>query len=145
MTAELKLASIQIGTTLIFVANKFLIRPFVLGNDLPELAQIIVLSFPNLCEAVVGTLVVTYIGLVLNNRFLQRGVRLKDVCIYFVATMLAGVYVILQEFKVHNLGGINVYDPYDVLFSIVGLIIAFLLLLRIKPSIDLNQLQGTPT
>lgn len=135
MTDELKLASIQIGTTLIFAANKFLIRPFVLGNDLPALAQIFVLSFPNLCEAVVGTLVVTYIGLVLNNKFLQPSVRLKNAHIYSMATILAGVYVILQEFKIHNLGGRNVYDPYDVLFSIIGLFMSYLLLLYIKPSV----------
>ena len=52
-----------------------------------------------------------------------------------LATAAAAVYVILQEFKIHNLGGENVYDPYDVVFSVIGLITAYLILHTLKPRI----------
>ena len=38
--------------------------------------------------------------------------------------------MLTQEFKLHNLGGNNVYDPYDVVASIVGLVGMFWLVSR---------------
>ncbi len=54
--------------------------------------------------------------------------KLNDQTIYLIATLAAAVYVILQEFKIHNLGGANTYDPYDVVASIIGLITVFTIL-----------------
>ena len=48
--------------------------------------------------------------------------RLKDASIYLMATALAAIYVITQEVKLHSIGGTNVYDPYDVAASIIGLL-----------------------
>ncbi len=123
MTDILRLARIQIGIIVLFVINKLLIRPFVVERDFSAPFQIFVLSFSNFCEAIVGTMTVTYLCLVLNYRFLSPMSRVKESIIYVAATVLAGVYVILQEFKIHNLGGENVYEPYDVLFSIIGLVV----------------------
>ena len=47
--------------------------------------------------------------------------HIKDEYFYFVAVGLASIYSVTQEFKYHNLGGNNVYDPYDVIASLIGL------------------------
>lgn len=141
MTDILKLARIQALVLILFVLNKFLLRPYVLKGDLPAFAEIFVFSFPNLCEAVIGTITITYIALVLRDKGFPGFANLSDKLLYLGVTLVAGTYVILQEFKIHNLGGRNVYDPYDVLFSIVGLIIAYGLLVLIKPrtTIDVSN------
>ena len=41
---------------------------------------------------------------------------------------MATIYVISQELKFHNLGGNNVYDPYDLIASITGLIGTFVVI-----------------
>ena len=126
---------VQLFLVICFILNKFWIRPFVLENDFSEVIRIFVLSFPNFCEGVMGSLVLAYIGLNLRHRMPTIVGRITEKQIYLLAVVLAAIYVILQEFKIHNLGGRNTYDPYDVLFSIIGLIIAYILLLRIKPTI----------
>lgn len=128
-----QIGRIQIGVIILFVVMKKLVRPYVLDNDFPLFMDIIVLSFPNLCEGIIGVLSATVVLLYLNNRSL----RWKAYHIYLIATFLAGIYVITQEFKLHNIGGNNIYDLYDVLFSIIGLGIGFYLVSRIKPSIDI--------
>ncbi len=129
-----RLIRIQIGVLLLFVFMKGVVRPFVLAQDLPVFFDIFVLSFPNFCEAVAGVLSLTYIGLVVNQRWVRPARRLNESWIYPGATIAGGIYVILQEFKIHNLGGANVYDPYDVLFSVIGLITVYGLLLYLKPT-----------
>ena len=126
---------IQVFLLFCFMLNKFLIRPFVLENDFPGLVQTFVLSFPNFCEAVMGSLMLAFIGLAFRFRMPQWFGGIKEKQIYLLSIAFAAIYVILQEFKIHNLGGRNTYDPYDVLFSIIGLTTAYFLLLRIKPSI----------
>ena len=135
MNDLLRLARIQIATIVLFVVNKMLVRPFVLERDFSEPFRVFVFSFPNLCEAVVGTLTLTYIGLFINYRRLQPSRRIRDGYLYLMATLIAAVYVILQELKIHNLGGENVYDPFDVLFSVIGLVIAYSILILLKPTV----------
>jgi len=108
---------------LVFILNKFYLRPWVLKNELPEFFQIIVLSIPNLIEAIVGTLI--SIGVLFQLRqYIGMEVGIfNDKIVYLAAVSIAGLYVISQEFKFHNLGGNNVYDPYDVYASIIGLIL----------------------
>ena len=106
---------------LIFFLNKFLLRPWVLENETSEFFQIIVLSIPNLIEAIIGTLLLTGIILQLKYRFNKKMGYMKDEYIYLLAVSLASIYSVSQEFKFHNLGGNNVYDPYDVIASLIGL------------------------
>jgi len=47
-----------------------------------------------------------------------------------MAVVLAAIYILSQELKFHNLGGNNVYDPYDLMASIVGLAITFVVMQR---------------
>lgn len=108
-----------------FMANKFFLRPWVLENDLLPLFQLIVLSLPNLIEAIMGAFLLTGLFFRLRIRFSGRVGAFSNGLIYLLAVVVAGLYVSLQELKVHNLGGKNVYDPNDLVFSLIGLLIAF--------------------
>ncbi len=130
-----KLFRIQILTTLIFVVFKFS-RPSVLEGGSPDLVKIIFLSLPNFFEAIVGMATVCALGLVANHRLLRVPKRLKAEYIYLLSALFTAVYVITQEFKLHNIGGNNVYDPNDVLFSVIGLIIGYVIILTLKPRIS---------
>ena len=110
---------------LVFVLNKLYLRPWVLETQLPELFSIFVLSVPNLIEAFVGTLLLTGILLQIRQYFNKDFGSLKETHIYLIAAGMAGVYSISQEYKLHNLGGNNVFDVYDVIASVAGLVIAF--------------------
>lgn len=123
----------------VFACNKFLIRPYVLANDFPETINVFVLSLPNLCEAVIGALLLTNIGLFLRHKYLKAYKGLKEYHVYLIAVAAATIYVSLQELKIHNLGGRNVYDPFDLLFSIIGIAVAYGLLVYLKPRFYLEQ------
>ncbi|WP_299220518.1 hypothetical protein [uncultured Aquimarina sp.] len=136
MTDILKLVRIQILLIILFVVFKF-IRPAVLNSSSPEWIKITLLSLPNFFEAVIGTLILTGIGLYLNLRILSRKRQIKRNLIYVIAPVLGGIYVISQELKLHNLGGDNIYDSNDLIFSVIGLITGYLIVILIKPKIHL--------
>jgi len=106
-----------------FILNKLILRSWVLESELPEFFKIIVLSIPNLVEAIVGTLLLTGILLQARQYFSEYLEGIKDIHIYIISTGLAGIYGISQEYKLHNIGGNNVFDVNDVIASIIGLII----------------------
>ena len=62
-------------------------------------------------------------GILLQTRqyFRERIGYIKDIYIHILAVSIAAFYVISQELKFHNIGGNNVYDPYDLIASIIGL------------------------
>lgn len=113
---------------ILFVLNRIYMRPFVLENDYPEIFQIVVLSLPNFSEAVMGTLLLTGILLKFRQFLGDKLHPFKTSYIYLTAVILSSFYVISQEFKLHNIGGNNVYDPYDLLASIIGLILTYTLI-----------------
>lgn len=125
-----KMARWQLLTIVVFALAKA-VRPSVLESQAPELVKLFLLSFPNFCEAIVGILTLTMLGLYANRRL-----KWPNNSIYIAAVVLAAIYVISQEFKIHNLGGNNIYDPNDVLFSITGLCLGFALIYRMKPQIN---------
>ncbi len=106
----------------VFVLNKFFIRPWVIENELPEIFKIIVFSIPNLSEAIMGTICVTMIAFRLRRYFKKD---IKDTIIYLISVSISSIYVISQELKFHNLGGNNIYDPYDIIASLIGLVMTF--------------------
>ena len=108
----------------VFILNKFYLKPWVLGNELPELFQIFVFSIPNLIEAILGTLILTGILLQLR-KYSDKAKKIKDSSVYLIAVGISSLYVISQELTFHNLGGNNVYDPYDLIASIIGLLMTF--------------------
>jgi hypothetical protein len=71
------------------------------------------------------TLILTGILLQVRERFNKKLRAIKAVHVHIIASTIAAVYVISQELKFHNLGGNNVYDPYDLLASFIGLIGTF--------------------
>lgn len=117
------------------MVNKFLLRPYVLAHEFPQAARVFVLSVPNLLEAIAGTMLLCNLALVGRHRRCWWICKFSNQQIYCAAVVVAAVYVVSQEFKLHNLGGANVYDPFDVLFSVVGLLLAYWLLQVIKPQI----------
>ena len=94
------------------------------------------LSLPNLFEAIIGVLILTSIGIYLNLRVLRKKWRINRVLLYLIVPILGGIFVITQELKIHDLGGNNIFDKNDVVFSIMGLIIGVLIVILIKPKID---------
>ncbi|MFK7811673.1 MAG: hypothetical protein AB8B59_04210 [Maribacter sp.] len=124
---------IMLVVVLIFIGNKLFLRPYILENDVSDFLSIFVLSFPNFCEALIGGLLLTNIGLFSKHKFLKAPSNITETHIYLFAVLLTALYVLLQEFQIHNIGGNNVYDPFDVLFSVIGLITVYVMLRYIKP------------
>jgi hypothetical protein len=96
-----------------------------MGNDVPDFFLIVTYSIPNLVEAIIGTLILTGILLQIRQHFNKKFGSIKDTYIHILAVCIASIYVISQELKFHNLGGNNVYDPYDIVASLIGLIATF--------------------
>ena len=90
----------------------------------------IVNSFSNFAEAVVGTIVIS--NLILLGKRSQNSIapKISNVNVCLLATLLTGFYVISQELKLHNLGGNNIYDPNDVLGSVIGLVFINIVILK---------------
>ena len=132
MTGIIKLVWLELIIIIIFIFFK-LIRPTVLNSKSSEFFKLILLSLPNFFEAVIGTLTLTGIGLIINDK-LSRKYQIRSRLIYILAAVLAGIYVSTQELKIHNLGGNNVFDVNDLLFSFIGLIIGYLIVLLINPN-----------
>jgi len=106
---------------LLFLFNKIYFRPWILTNESTGLLLIVTYSIPNLIEAIIGTLILTGILLQTRQYFKERIGSFKDAYIHLLAVGIASIYVISQELELHNIGGNNVYDPYDLIASIIGL------------------------
>lgn len=109
------------GAFAVFMVNKFALRPAFESRPLPEALGVLTYSVPNFCEAVMGLTVIS--GLLWWSQ--QRGLALfrgwRPRGILALATVLTGTYVLTQEVGMHRLGGNNVFDPNDVLASLLGL------------------------
>ncbi|WP_075340446.1 hypothetical protein [Tenacibaculum agarivorans] len=125
-----KLTRIQFIIIVLFVLFK-LLRPIVLQHTSIEFLKILVLSLPNFFEGILGVLLLTGIGLLVTKRS-----NINKKLMYLTALVIASVYTITQEFKIHNLGGNNVFDLNDVLFSIVGLLLGYFIVTKLKPEIN---------
>ena len=110
---------------LVFIMNKLYLRPWILENETPNVFLIFTYSIPNLIEAIIGTLILTGILLQVRQYFNKKFGSIKDISIHILAVSIASIYVLSQELKFHNLGGNNVYDPYDIIASLIGLIMTF--------------------
>lgn len=113
---------LYLAVFILFIVNKFVLRPFVLDHDFPAFLQIFVLSVPNTFEAIIGMSNVVGLLMAAKLYFSPRFDGIPTLALYLFATVLAGTYVLTQEFKLHNMGGRNTYDPYDVVASIIGIV-----------------------
>jgi len=135
MNDLLKLARIQFLIVILFIFFKF-IRPSVLDSNALIFFKVILLSLPNFFEAVLGILTLTGLGLYIQNKILPTQKQIRANTLYLLATILTAIYVITQELKIHNLGGNNVFDLNDLIFSGIGLVTGYLLVIWIQPKIS---------
>ena len=112
---------------LLFILNKTFLRPLIIKNEITGFVLILSNSIPNFFEAVMGTLILTAILFTIRLSFLDKIKIVKNANIHIIAVILAAIYVISQELKFHNIGGNNIYDPNDLIASIIGLIATFIM------------------
>lgn len=127
------LIALEFVVLISFILLKFIIRPYVLKQAPGGIAEVFVLSYPNFCEAVVGAIVILLLLFTLQRR--TWSIRPEPNQAYLLSLGLTGVYTISQEYKIHNLGGENVFDIYDVYFSVAGLIFAAAVFFYLRPRI----------
>jgi hypothetical protein len=113
-----------------FVLNKLVLRPLLSDAEIPSWLEVVLYSSPNLIEAVMGTTTVAVLLLLARQRLGGRWAEVSDLVVYSVAAVLAGTWVLTQEFKLHDLGGRNVYDPLDAVASAVGVALMWLIFVR---------------
>ena len=130
------LVRLFLGAFIFFVLNKVFLRPLVLENDVPAWLDVFVLSVPNTIESIFGMSLVGGILMVARQRFYGSVGSVTRLAVYLVTLVLVGMYVLTQEFKLHNLGGNNVYDPNDVIASVVGMIVMFVLFVRFGITVE---------
>ncbi|MEM7415854.1 MAG: hypothetical protein AAF389_10190 [Gemmatimonadota bacterium] len=112
----------------LFVVNKFVVRPWAEGVDLPRWAEVLTYSSPNAIEGVVGMTVVCVMLLTVRRRL--DGGAIGEATLFAIGAALTSAYVLTQEFGLHHLGGRNVVDPLDAVASVVGVLTMWLLFSR---------------
>lgn len=112
----------------LFFILKIWFRPWIREQEGFEYLKLIANSFPNYVEAYLGTFTIVVFLTIAKLKNLSWIKDLSDITIYTFSTIFAGIFVITQEMKVHNLGGENIYDFNDVIASIIGLTIIFIML-----------------
>ncbi len=128
----LTMARIQLYILIVFIFFKA-VRSSMLEKDMPKSIEVFLYSFPNFCEAILGVLTLTMIGL-----YLTKKSKIKNNMVYIISTILAAIFVITQELKIHNLGGNNIYDQNDLIFSVIGLVVGYVLITRLQPKLNLE-------
>lgn len=113
------------GLLVVFPLNKLVVRPIVVKGNYDEVWVILVNSFPNFAEAIFGIIFVSIILFKVREHFVEHWRRISDIAIYSCAFLITGIYAISQELKFHNFGGNNIYDPNDVVASIIGLVFMY--------------------
>lgn len=114
---------VYLGAFVSYLIVKSLLRPWVLSHDAWIGFDVFVLSYPNFVEAIMG-LTQAY-GMLLWARH-QGWAWLGLVsarALLWLSVVLTSLYVLTQEFKLHNLGGNNIHDPYDAIASVAGVAI----------------------
>lgn len=107
----------------LFVLNKLLVRPWITDMEIQGLVALLSYSIPNFIEAVMGTFILTGFLTYYGSSWFRNETWLQ-----LLGVTIAAIYVITQELKIHNLGGNNVYDPYDLVASITGLVFSLLII-----------------
>lgn len=129
MTFTLKpyVIRVYLGALVVFLVNKFVVRPLTRGVDLNVGVEVFIYSSPNALEAIVGT---TNIVVLLLFARARLGRSWRDASLYTLGALVAAVFVLTQEFRLHDLGGRNVYDPLDAVASVLGVLLMWGLFLR---------------
>lgn len=112
----------------IFFLLKLWFRPWLWEQEGFEILKTISNSLPNFIEAYVGVFCISGLFLLAKIKSYSWVRNLSEKWVYAISTVLAAIFVITQEMKFHNLGGRNIYDPNDVVASIIGLVFVFVML-----------------
>lgn len=64
---------------LVFILNKFYLRPWILSHYVSDLLTMFTLSVPNLIEAIIGTLILTGILFQLRHYFKDKLGAFEDI------------------------------------------------------------------
>ncbi len=110
---------------MLFVVNKLLLRPWITEMEIQGFVVLFSYSLPNFIEAIMGSFIVTGFLTYYGNSWFRSKTLLE-----LTGVAVAGIYVVTQELKIHNLGGNNVYDPYDLFASILGLVFSYVIISR---------------
>jgi NAD/NADP transhydrogenase beta subunit len=129
----MKLARAELIIIPVFILFKF-IRPGVLKSESPEFFKIILLSLPNFFEAIIGALTLTGVILIIYD-WLNKKYQIKPKIIYIIAVLLAGILVISQELNIITIRTNATMDQNDLIFSVIGLVVGYWFVLRIKQRI----------
>jgi|TARA_R110001599_G_scaffold69410_2_gene195223 uncharacterized membrane protein YdcZ (DUF606 family) len=111
-----------------FFLLKLWFRPWIREQEGLALLKTISNSLPNFIEAYVGVFCISGLFLLAKIKNYSWAGNLSDRWIYVISTIVGAIFVITQEMRFHNLGGRNIYDPNDVIASIIGLVFVFVLL-----------------
>ena len=121
---------ISFSAILVLVISKSVLRPWVRENDFAEVFMIILNSIPNFLEPLVGVPALTGLLFMARHDRANWLARFSERGIYFLSIFLASVYVISQELRIHSIGGNNVYDPNDIMASVLGLLFMLFVMLK---------------
>jgi len=109
--------------TIIFLVHRYLIRPWIIIQDDYGWLLVIMNSLPNFLEGIVGTMLIAGIGLSIRVASRPNDLQVDSTAFFHVSTLIAAVYVVSQETNLLNVTRPNVYDPFDLLASLIGLVI----------------------
>ena len=104
-----------------FLCHRHVLRPWVLERFEIGLFVIVVNSFPNFLEGIIGSISLGSLGLWYRNRNGNWKPDKETPTFFNRVTLIAGAYVISQELNWYTITRENTFDPYDVVASILGL------------------------
>lgn len=106
-----------------FLCHRHALRPWVLDNFQTGLFVIVVNSFPNFLEGVMGSISLASLGMWFRNRNGNWDPGKETPAFFNSVTIIAAAYVIPQELNWFTLTRENTFDRYDVIASILGLVL----------------------
>ena len=106
-----------------FLFHRYLFRPWVLESYEAGVLVIIANSYPNFLEGIIGSITLGGLGLWFKNRTGKWSPEHETATFFNWVTIVAALYVVTQELNWYTVTRENVYDPYDVIASILGLIV----------------------
>ena len=106
-----------------FLLHRHFFRPWVLENYETGLLVIVVNSFPNFLEGIIGSISLSGLGLWFKNRKGTWSRESETPAFFNWIAIIAAVYVITQELNWYTITRENIADPYDVVASILGVVL----------------------
>ena len=126
----MKLSGGQLAILIPFMLLKHF-RKDLMAYEPGKVVEVFLYSFPNFAEGVLGLMFLVAVGVYLAGQLQWSGKRLP--LIYLLAAILTALYTISQEFNLHTIGGENQYDPWDVLFSVLGILTGLFIVFYLRP------------